>query len=149
MSRITLLGFAFSAVVATGCYDTPQPQCAFLCGAADACPDGYSCATDGWCKRDGVPDNFVCEGPGVIDAAVADAATIDAAPDIDADPNAPDAGPDAATPDAAPDPDGPPAPIDAAPDIDAVPPPVDATPDLDGPSAAVGAAMVDGMPSMT
>lgn len=105
---------AVASVAVTACYDTPRPACAFLCGTDSSCPDGYFCATDGWCKSTGTADNLVCE-PGAIDAAVQDTATPDA-PDIDA------GLPDASEPDAA---------IDAA--IDA---PVDAPTD-----AAVDAAV--------
>ena len=54
MRRTSLLlaTLSLAAVALTsGCYDTPKPTCAFLCGDDGACPDGYSCAGDGWCKR--------------------------------------------------------------------------------------------------
>jgi hypothetical protein len=130
----SLLG---AACLVTACYDAPQPECAFLCGTADnACPDGYSCAADGWCKRNDVDSRFVCESPATAsDAAVtADArpGAPDAAPRPDATPGLPDARPrppDAAPPDARPrSPDA--APPDARPP-DAAPPdarPPDAAP---------------------
>lgn len=133
------LSLAFCLAVAGlvgGCFEKPRPECAFLCGEADdACPDGYSCRTDGWCKRDNVPDDHACT-PTTADASV----NIDAmTPAIDADPAAPDAStadapvsvPDAMPPDADP-PDA--MPPDADPP-DATPP--DAMPpDADPPDAA-------------
>lgn len=69
-----------------GCFSKPQPDCAFLCGAGDACPDGYFCAGDGVCKRDGLAETFDC---GFV-------APIDAGPPPDAPPDASaDAGVDA------------------------------------------------------
>ncbi|MEZ4399437.1 MAG: choice-of-anchor D domain-containing protein [Kofleriaceae bacterium] len=92
----TLLG------AAGACYAPPRPDCAFLCGSDGSCGDGYYCAPDGWCKRDGVAPTLVCE-PGSVDAAPADAA-VDAPPDavVDAPVDAavdapPDAAPDAGT----------------------------------------------------
>ncbi len=72
-------------VLATGCYETPRPECAFICGDNGACPADYSCRADNWCKRSDVQDTFVCDTRAVdaatsIDAAIgADAATTDAA----------------------------------------------------------------------
>lgn len=84
------------AVVA-GCYQTPSPPCAFLCGTGGACPDGYSCSTDdNRCHlvesggglaacTDQLPadashiDAMIDATP--IDAMPIDAMTIDAAPD--------------------------------------------------------------------
>jgi hypothetical protein len=102
-----------------GCYDTPRPACAFFCGADGACPDGYRCAGDGWCKRMDVADGFVCAalpdaapsrdapGPAPSDAAASDASPVDAAPvdPADAMPTDPEV-PDASLIDASfPDPD--------------------------------------------
>lgn len=134
------LSFAFLAALAisvavSACFDKPKPECTFLCGTNDACPDGYSCRSDGWCKRSDVADDYACSSPPAVDAAVsidgasadagADAAPADAAPD--AAPGTPDAmpTPDAATPDAAiPDAATPDAAIpDAAPTADAAPAP--------------------------
>lgn len=87
---------AVAAVVlglgAAGCFETPKPSCAFLCGNDQSCPGGYTCASDGWCKLDGVGDGFVCDGVAIdatpADAPVADApvadAPADAPPEIDA-----------------------------------------------------------------
>lgn len=74
------------------CFDTPRPSCAFLCGDDQSCPGGYTCASDGWCKLEGLDDGFVCDGVAVdapiadapSDAAV-DASEIDAAVDADVD----------------------------------------------------------------
>ena len=70
-TRSILLALA-ALVTATGCYDAPRPNCAFLCTGNTACPDGYTCAADGWCKRDDVAPTFACETV-TVDAAVADA----------------------------------------------------------------------------
>ncbi len=82
MHRIWLAAIILgSCFLSASCYTTPKPECAFLCGEADSCPDGYSCATDGWCKRDDVPSTFDCIG-NTVDAFVADTAvSIDAPPD--------------------------------------------------------------------
>jgi hypothetical protein len=116
-----LAGLLAGAATSSGCFDRPRPACAFWCGDDGACPDGYRCATDQWCKREDVAETFAC-GPGpdqdaappAIDAARPDATTpaidaatpsIDAAtPSIDAATPAIDAAapPDAAPPDAAP-----------------------------------------------
>lgn len=106
MSAITA-----GAALLGACFDKPAPACAFWCGVQSACPDGYRCATDQWCKREDVPDTYEC-GPGptedaapapadasLIDASLIDASPIDAAPPdspLDARP------PDASLPDAAP-----------------------------------------------
>lgn len=99
---------ALAALVATGCYDAPRPSCAFLCTGNTACPEGYTCAADGWCKRDDVAPTFACETV-TVDAAVADAPDVDAAidapdvdaPDVDAAPDAPTDAPIDAPTDAA------------------------------------------------
>ena len=41
MRRLLVLG-----VLLAGCYETPKPACAFLCGSGGECPDGYQCSTD-------------------------------------------------------------------------------------------------------
>lgn len=74
--RALALALALSLAGLAGCYDTPRPDCAFTCGQDGACPAGYVCATDGWCKRADLPDDQVCEGA----APLPDAATPDAAP---------------------------------------------------------------------
>lgn len=118
-----LLGLIVAATgaILAACYDVPTPDCGFQCGPEGACPDGYTCASDGRCHRIGAPASLVCPGP---DAAVRDAsidAGIDAVPDAAAD-AALDAAPDAAV-DAAPD-----AALDAAPDA-AADAAIDAPPD--------------------
>jgi len=86
VTRSTLLLVALLALAGGGCFDKPKPACAFLCGTDNACPAGYSCATDGWCKRDDMP-NATC------DELPADASVADAAAEADATPA--DGGPDA------------------------------------------------------
>jgi hypothetical protein len=129
--RVSLAGIAtllvgLTGVIVVACYDLPTPDCGFVCGPDNGCPDGYTCADDHYCHRIGAPSALVCAGP---DAAVpfdaaADGgtdATIDATLDVAPVDAGPDAAPDApidALPDAAPD-----APIDAALE------PVDATVD--------------------
>lgn len=97
MTRIFLfiVMIVSAAALLGACFDKPTPACAFWCGVQSACPDGYRCAADQWCKREDVPESQEC-GPGP---------TQDAAPiPVDAAPG--DAGdaspPDAALPDAAP-----------------------------------------------
>jgi hypothetical protein len=104
VSRLSTLLFlaGLAGVALGGCFDRPTPACAFLCGDDGACPDGYRCAADQWCKRDDVADGFEC-GPAPADAApdAPPATPVDAAPpDAPAD-AAPD-GPDDAAPDAMP-----------------------------------------------
>lgn len=132
---IAILGAILGlTAVLTGCYDTPQPECAFLCGAGDSCPEGYACAGDGWCKRPDIAQDFQCAPP-VPDAAV-DASIADAGPD-----GGPDGG-DAAVIDAGPADAAPDGAADAAADAAPVTTP-DATVD------AMPAAMVDAMPDAT
>lgn len=105
--RVAPAAVLIALAALAGCYDTPRPACAFLCGSDNACPSGYTCASDGWCKRDDVGGDYTC-GPALPDAAPADApidateidapidAEVDAAIDaeVDASPDAdPDAGP--------------------------------------------------------
>jgi hypothetical protein len=64
-----------------GCYQTPKPACAFLCGAGGECPDGYECDTDNRCHR--VESNgslAECPDPLPIDAN----APIDSSTPLDA-----------------------------------------------------------------
>ena len=66
-------------LLASACYETPRPDCAFLCGPDEECPQGYSC-DDGYCKKDDAPESLECGDP-LLDAAPveeADAATPDA-----------------------------------------------------------------------
>jgi len=113
MIRTTFAFAICAALLTAACYSTPQPECSFHCGEALACPDGYTCAGDGWCKRNDVPADFNCEGTtplpdaSDIDAAPPpDVAVIDAPlpPDADTTPDAPPP-PDADTTDAEPGPD--------------------------------------------
>lgn len=66
---------ALLTVTSAGCYDTPKPKCAFLCGTAGECPLDYMCGpADNRCHL--VEDNgalAVCEDPLPGDAAVIDA----------------------------------------------------------------------------
>lgn len=96
---VALAGLA--GVALGGCFDKPQPACAFWCGDDGACPDGYRCATDQWCKRDDVADGLAC-GPGPADAAAPDAPGAPDAAAADAAPADAPGAPDAALPDAAP-----------------------------------------------
>jgi hypothetical protein len=115
-------GLVAGSVMIHGCFDRPRPACAFWCGEDSACPDGYRCASDQWCKREDVADGFEC-GPGpaadasppALDAGpgMDGAPGLDAAPAIDAAPGLDAAAPDAAAPDAA-------APDAAPPDANAV-----------------------------
>jgi hypothetical protein len=76
---------ALLAVVAlAGCYNPPEPDCAFVCGAGDACPADYTCAADHQCHRNGTPDSLMCSvlsdaagpsGPHVLSIAPLNAAT--------------------------------------------------------------------------
>lgn len=81
-----VFSLAAAGAAASGCFSTPTPNCAYLCGTEGQCPDGYFCATDGACKREGLVDGFDCgfrappDAGLPIDAAPADAA-IDAALD--------------------------------------------------------------------
>jgi hypothetical protein len=89
-ARLAPLGIALALLVAlTGaivaaCYEVPRPDCGFLCGPDGACPDGYSCASDGHCHRNGASPSLVCAAP---DAPL----PVDARPDAMAD--APDDAP--------------------------------------------------------
>lgn len=80
MRRVLL---ACALLLAPACYETPRPDCAFLCGPDEECPEGYSCE-EGYCKKDTAPESLECGDP-LVDASGAEEA---------------DAGPDAATPDA-------------------------------------------------
>lgn len=84
-----------------GCYDTPQPACAFACAReTNACPAGYACdPQDLICHRELSGGALAACDPPFLDAAATDARTdgptIDAA--IDAPIDAPvDAAIDAA-----------------------------------------------------
>jgi hypothetical protein len=77
------------AILATACFNKPQPACAFLCGPANACPDNYTCAADNRCHlvtasglaqcQDSLPIDAAPPGDAPLpDAAPADAAPVDA-----------------------------------------------------------------------
>jgi hypothetical protein len=66
-------GVALVTLILVGCYDAPKPACGFECGAAGACPVGYSCAADSYCHLDGSSTDLSCP---VLDAS------IDAEPEI-------------------------------------------------------------------
>ncbi|MCG8420671.1 MAG: hypothetical protein MJE77_22355 [Proteobacteria bacterium] len=69
-----------------GCYETPKPACSFSCVDNNgACPEGYRCADDGWCKRDDVAADLDCGDNLRIDAAPPVDAPVDAPP-VDAPP---------------------------------------------------------------
>jgi hypothetical protein len=119
LMRLRCFRFAALALGATlglagaGCFNPPKPNCAFLCGDGNACPEDYTCSSaDNRCHL--VVDNVMAtsedEIPGV-DAAAIDAATVDAQI-FDAGPDAPPGTPDAHIDAAVPPPDA--RPIDAA-----------------------------------
>jgi Bacterial Ig-like domain len=68
-----ILAFCLSWT-AGACYQTPQPDCGFVCGPAGECPDGYQCASDRRCHREGTPASLMCATP---DAAPRDVAVFD------------------------------------------------------------------------
>jgi hypothetical protein len=72
-----LLVAAAALAAVAGCYDTPRPPCAFSCGQGGACPDGYSCRADDWCKRDDLSDDLACGPPRPDGAAPAPDASTD------------------------------------------------------------------------
>jgi hypothetical protein len=43
----------------TACYEPPQPDCGFYCGAGGACPEDYTCTADNRCRRNGAADMCV------------------------------------------------------------------------------------------
>jgi hypothetical protein len=59
------------AAVLAGCYNPPQPDCAFVCGPGGACPADYTCAADHRCHRNGAPDSLMC--PALTDGGVSSA----------------------------------------------------------------------------
>ncbi|HET7503403.1 MAG TPA: hypothetical protein VFK02_20420 [Kofleriaceae bacterium] len=93
VSITTLVAVAGAIVVA--CYEVPAPDCGFLCGPEDRCPDGYTCADDHRCHRTGAPVGLMCP---LLDGAlpVMHDAPADTPTDMPTDP--PDAPSDAADP---------------------------------------------------
>jgi len=91
--KVAVLAIAVAVFgLTSGCFKTPQPDCAFLCGAGGSCPTDYFCAEDGVCKRDGIANTFDCGFVAPPDAGI----PVDAPIGIDAAPDAPpDAAPDA------------------------------------------------------
>ena len=79
----TVIAGAAASVTIAACFSKPTPDCAYLCGTEGQCPDGYFCATDGACKREGLLDNFECGFQGPPDASLPFDAAIDGPP-IDA-----------------------------------------------------------------
>lgn len=61
-----------TAGLTLSCFEKPEPACALLCGADNACPTGYECRADGWCKRSDIEDSFVCQvdAPPTIDGSM-------------------------------------------------------------------------------
>jgi hypothetical protein len=51
MRRLVLL--AASALALAGCFTPSMPQCSYACGDNGACPEGYTCAPEGYCKLEG------------------------------------------------------------------------------------------------
>jgi hypothetical protein len=41
----------------TACYQAPQPECGFYCGAGGACPEDYTCTADNRCRRSDATDS--------------------------------------------------------------------------------------------
>ena len=70
---------ALSGAIAVACYTVPRPDCGFVCGPGNACPDGYTCADDHRCHRIGAPADLMCT-------------TVDAPLPVDAGPDAADDG---------------------------------------------------------
>lgn len=69
---------ALAGAIVAACYAIPRPDCGFICGPGDTCPDGYTCADDHRCHRIGAPADLMCT---TIDAPVPVDASPDAAPD--------------------------------------------------------------------
>jgi hypothetical protein len=70
VTALALLGLGGALLI--GCYTVPRPDCGFVCGPDDACPDGYTCADDHRCHRAGAAD-VVCaplDAPPPADAAI-------------------------------------------------------------------------------
>jgi hypothetical protein len=48
---LLLLLLAGLAAVAAACFSPLQPACTFACGPSGACPEKYTCESDGLCHR--------------------------------------------------------------------------------------------------
>ncbi len=59
------------AAAPIACFSPPSPDCAYLCSSDKRCPDGYYCAQDGACKRNGVAETFDCGFVAPVDAGPA------------------------------------------------------------------------------
>ena len=60
LARLAVL----SAAALSACYSPPEPACGFVCGSGGSCPDGYACASDNVCHRDGTPASLSCANSG-------------------------------------------------------------------------------------
>ena len=82
LGLVLRLGLGLGLGLGAGCYDIPRPACGFVCGPGGACPDGYRCAEDLYCHRNGAPADLACAHPDAalpVDAALAGDAAVDAA----------------------------------------------------------------------
>ncbi|HEY3805796.1 MAG TPA: Ig-like domain-containing protein [Kofleriaceae bacterium] len=53
------------------CYRVPEPDCGFICGAGNSCPDDYTCGSDTICHRIGALASTVCvRNDGGLDAPI-------------------------------------------------------------------------------
>lgn len=117
--RAISLGVVLIALGAvSACFDPPQPDTTFLCGANDECPADYECRADGCCHKIGSTSDDTCV-PVDASADATEAPEFDASVSYDAAP-IPDAGP---IPDASPDYDAT-GDYDATPNYDASPTPI-------------------------
>lgn len=71
---IVFMALALAALLANGCYDTPQPACGFTCGSGGACPEDYVCGQGNRCRLSSTPEDQCGEELG--DAMPADATPI-------------------------------------------------------------------------
>lgn len=60
LARLAVL----SAAALSACYSPPEPDCGFVCGSGGSCPDGYTCASDNVCHRNGTPASLSCPSSG-------------------------------------------------------------------------------------
>ncbi len=65
-----------AATLLPACFKIDEPPCAFSCSDTGACPDNYTCASDGYCHRKDYAG--VCPYPEEADlSAAADLSTAD------------------------------------------------------------------------